>query len=104
MKIKHALMLLANLAHFPISKRISNRKVHRKSILLDFNNLEGCDLKGCKLIYLGIGKISITNCNIEDSNFLFDGPAAKALLLLKTLGMLSPEIIMKTFPEIFEKN
>ena len=94
MKIKHLMMMLWNRAHFPVGKKSKGVTITGKTILLDFNTLESCDLVDCKLVYLGIGPVTLRSNNINGCIFVFDGPAASTVQFLNAL----PEIVRLTFP------
>lgn len=101
MRIKHLMMMLWNRAHFPVGKKSKGVTITGKTIILDWNTLENCELADCELVYLGLGPSTLENSKITGGNFAFDGPAARAVRFLNALERQSPEIVRATFPIAF---
>lgn len=99
MKSIYIIKLMANVLHFPIRKRVKGRLFLNKVVVLDFNNLEGCTLYGCQLVYFGIGSLSLVSSRMEKCKFVFSGPAANALQFIKLVGDCDPRIISETFKD-----
>lgn len=102
MKTTYILKLLVNALHFPIRKRLKGRALFNKIVVLDFNNLDYCNLFGCQLVYLGIGPVTLTNSHMEQCEFAFAGAAARSLSFIRALGKNEPRLLVSTFPEAFE--
>lgn len=87
---------------FPFRKSIRNKNISGKRVVLDYLKLEGTNLTNCEIVYYGSGSIHLVQCNINKCTFTLSGKAGSTLLYLKHIGRLSPEVIKKTFPDVFE--
>jgi hypothetical protein len=98
MKIKHLTMALWNFVHFPVGKKSRGVTITGKQVMLDWNNIQGCHLVDCQLIFLGLGPVILADNQIDGCEFAFSGPAASAVQFLNALEHQAPEIVRATFP------
>lgn len=96
--MKYWLIALWQMIHWPARKTIKNKTIIGETVVLDFLVLEGCELHNCKVVYMGLGKVTLSNGSFIGCTYQFVGPAGKALQFMKVFGELSPDLILRTFP------
>lgn len=65
---------------------IRDREFSDQEVILDHVHFKDCEFDGCNLIYHGHGECNFTNCNIQESEFSFEGQASNTLDFLNKLS------------------
>lgn len=79
--------------------------VRRQAIALDGAHFDNVHFDQCVLTYCGLLGITFNNCRFENCEFVFDGPAQRALEWLKTMagmGDFGQDLIRRFFESILK--
>ena len=91
--------LLLSLIQWPFPRSLRGKKITGKNVVIDGLNFSGAELYQCKLIFYGFKFPNISDCKVIECTFVFRGPAAKGLKLLKALEGVIPGMIEGTFKD-----
>ena len=76
----------------------------RQTIVLDFNDFQGCTFRECELVVHALGPIGLSSCAFEGSQFVFAGPAATTVRFMAGLyhggGEGGRDLVERTFDAI----
>jgi hypothetical protein len=64
---------------------MKKRVISKQKVNLDGEVFVGVRFESCLLVYRGIAAVAMSDCEFDDSQFTFDGPAANALDFLGAL-------------------
>ena len=83
--------------------KISNYQFSNEEVLLDFHQYETCQFTNCRLVVLGHGPFALNQCEINNCEFTFAGPAASTIQTLATIYHINDQgkqLVEGTFEQI----
>ncbi len=84
--------------------KISNNQFNKEEVVLDFHEYEGCTFTDCRFIVLGYGAFAMNQCEVNNCEFSFAGPAASTIQTMSTIynniGEQGKNLIEGTFENI----
>lgn len=83
--------------------KFNGKKFNKESVNLNGNEFDHCTFNNCKLIFNGVGSVTLTNNSFNDCAWIFEGPAADTVAFMKALysmGGGGKDLIVHTFNEI----
>ncbi len=83
--------------------KISKNQFANEEVVLDFHEYEACKFTNCRFVILGYGPFSLNQCEVENCEFSFAGPAASTIQTMSTIyniGEQGKKLIEGTFETI----
>ena len=57
-----------------------------ETVSLDDSSYENCAFIGCRLVYSGVGPVTLSGCQFDNCSFNFEGAAANAVAFINALA------------------
>lgn len=93
----NTLLSIADYAAFGgsrLKKMAERKRVEDQIVRLDYSTIRDTDLVRCKLVFEGGRPPQLDNVQIEECEFIFEGPARNTQNFLTLLAHVEPELVV----------
>lgn len=83
--------------------KISNTTFSNEEVILDFHQYDTCTFNGCRFVILGYGTFALNDCQVNNCEFTFAGPAASTIQTMANIyaiGEGGKNLVEGTFEQI----